>query len=172
MASIDPDALRRDVEAGRFAGRFAGRLDRIAASHGFEVRLDPASLGRAISRWRMPGPMPDPLQRIVEAHGRMVREMVVEPALVAAGLSADPDPVAAAASCWPAGACLYLAMLALCHDAFGQPEPPPSPLLLDAATWWSIRETIAEDADHARPFLAYLLGLRPAWHVWEPALSA
>ncbi len=178
--SIIQGRLRMLVDEERFGLAFAAEVDAIGTAHRFGIGLDDAALRRAVARWRngeaarlgRRGPVPSAgeaaqRQLVVDEHGRMVRELLAEPDLLDIRLPAGGDTVVASARAWPVGFCIYVAMMALCRQSLGEPACPPSGVALDPRTWWSIRENVAEDMGCARPFLAYLLGLRPIWHDWS-----
>lgn len=154
-----------------FRAALGHHLDQLGAALGCRFALDDAKLAGIFVRWlrAVEAQRPaDPAERrafFEFAAGLMLRELVADMPLRAAGPATGADPGSAAAF-WPEGyACVTFClavMLAAVAQEFDE-EAAVAPAIDDLRSWWSFRENAAQDPAVSVGFIELLLGHEPNW---------
>lgn len=138
---------------------------------GCSFEVDDVKLAAAFMRWldaiesQRPSDTTERKAFFEFAAALMLRELIADLPIVAAGPPTRPDANSAAAF-WPEGFCCTLFCLSV-HAAAKEQEfrdhTTIDPVIDDLRHWWSFKENTLQDASFSSGFLQLLLGHQPNW---------
>ena len=159
--------LAEAADPGWCCARFAAALADLAATVGATLAAEMPALRAGHARWRgMPAArnLPPPFA-VLDRFAQLGREWLRVPVLRVAAPATAGGALSACFAAWPEGVAVYrftaaAASLAMRADGI---VLAGTESVRDPALWQAMRETVAEDAALARPYLWRLLGRRPVW---------